>query len=303
MTNEELIRAVQADGYNYIAVAQRILSDGVQSGDRTGTGTLRLWGGMLQFDLSDRFPLLTSKRVFWKGVVEELLWFLRGETNAKSLQEKGVRIWDEWATNDGELGPVYGAMWRHWPSQRQMIDIDQIAYVVEELKRDPDTRRAVVSSWNPDLLPRTDLAPHVNAAMGLQALPPCHTLFQFGALPNGDGTYTLNLNLYQRSADWFLGVPFNIASYSLLLLIVSKLTGMRPGAFFHYFGDVHLYSNHVDAMNEQIANHYRDPRPFPTVRLSDNQDWRLQVVNKWRLEDFIIEDYDPHPVIKAPISI
>lgn len=290
--------------------------------DRTGTGTARAFGLQLWHDHGLGYPLLTTKSVFFKGVIEELLWFLRGETNIRSLQAAGVKIWDEWATAEGDLGPVYGAMWRSWPDGSGGA-IDQIATLIAGLRQDPLSRRHVVSGWNPAVLPKSGLSPSENAAQGCQALPPCHTLFQFCARPlspterlaaatrDNPGLtmdtatldalnaprYALDLQLYQRSADWFLGVPFNVASYSALQYLVAAMTNMVPGRFIHTFGDYHLYANHVDAAEEQLSRKQKD---LPTLRVNANS---AADPASLTFADFVLTGYEPHPTIKAPISV
>jgi thymidylate synthase len=248
----------------------------VERGDRTGTGTLGVFGRQIRFDLSQGFPLLTTKRVHFKSVAVELLWFLRGETNVRWLQERGVSIWDEWADDDGELGPVYGRQWRSWraPDGRT---IDQMAKVVEQIRLNPSSRRHIVSAWNP-------------ADVDDMALPPCHCLFQFFV---ADGK--LSCQLYQRSADLFLGVPFNIASYALLTLMVAQVTGLKPGEFVHSFGDLHLYLNHLDQAKTQLE---RTPRPFPVLEMAPKTD-----LFAFDYDDFRLVGYDPHPKIAAPIAV
>lgn len=287
----------------YLMVLQRLLDKltaGEIEGDRTGTGTAREFGLQIRVDLRKEFPLLTTKKIFWRGIVEELLWFLRGETNIKSLQDAGVHIWDDWATEDGELGPVYGAMWRSWPVEdiTGKGAVDQITDVIRQLRSTPSSRRLVVSAWNPALLPNSALRPKENAHIGLQALPPCHTLFQFFAAPKAHGGHYLDLQMYQRSADWFLGVPFNTASYSLLLKITARIVGMTPRYFIHTFGDYHLYANHAEATREQLS---RKPRQSPMVYIPefDPQTDPGTV----RPNDISLVDYNPHPAIKAPVAV
>ncbi len=262
---------------HYLDLLAEVLEHGARKSDRTGTGTLSVFGRQLRFDLRSRFPLLTTKRLHLKSIVYELLWFLRGETNVRWLQERGVTIWNEWADERGELGPVYGYQWRHWRTP-DGTEVDQIAGVIESLKNKPDSRRHIVSAWNP-------------ADIGRMALPPCHALFQF-YVANG----RLSCQLYQRSADLFLGVPFNIASYALLTLMVAQATGLEPDAFVLTLGDAHLYLNHLDQAREQLA---RAPRAFPRMRLNP----AVKDVFAFRYEDFTLEDYDPHPAIKAPIAV
>ncbi|MGE0641988.1 MAG: thymidylate synthase [Thermoanaerobaculia bacterium] len=261
----------------YLDLLRRILDEGLEKGDRTGTGTLALFGYQMRFDLAQGFPLLTTKKLHWKSIAHELLWFLSGSTNVSYLREHGVTIWDEWADERGELGPVYGHQWRSWPA-RDGETIDQIANVVEQIRRTPDSRRLIVSAWNP-------------AEVDRMALPPCHALFQFFV---ADGR--LSCQLYQRSADVFLGVPFNIASYSLLTAMVAQVTGLVPGEFVHTLGDAHLYRNHVEQAELQLT---RAPRPLPRLVLNPEVDDLLA----FRYEDLVIEGYDPHPRIAAPIAV
>lgn len=261
----------------YLDLMQRILDEGVEHADRTGTGTIGLFGHQLRFDLDEGFPLVTTKKLHLRSIVHELLWFLRGETNVRSLHEQGVTIWDEWADEDGELGPVYGYQWRSWPGPDGR-SFDQIRQVLEQLERDPDSRRHVVSAWNV-------------AQLEEMALPPCHLLFQLWV-----GSGRLSCQLYQRSADVFLGVPFNIASYSLLTLMVARHVGLEPGELVHTLGDAHLYSNHLEQARLQLT---REPRPLPTMRL----DPEVRSLFDFRFEHFALEGYDPHPHIKAPIAV
>lgn len=261
----------------YLDLLRYILQNGVEKGDRTGTGTLSVFGYQMRFDLGRGLPLVTTKRLHVKSIIYELLWFLRGETNVRFLQEHGVSIWDEWADANGDLGPVYGAQWRRWTAAggRQ---IDQIADVVQRIQTDPDSRRLVVSAWNVGELDR-------------MALPPCHLLFQFHVSQG-----RLSCQLYQRSADVFLGVPFNIASYSLLTMMIAHVTGLEPGEFVHTLGDAHLYLNHVDQAKTQLE---RQPRPLPTMKLNP----RVRSVFDFRYEDFELIGYDPHPRIPAPVAV
>ncbi len=262
---------------SYHDLLRRILDEGTPKGDRTGTGTLSVFGHQMRFDLAQGFPLVTTKRVHLKSILHELLWFLRGDTHVGYLQERGVTIWDEWADENGELGPVYGRQWRSWEAPDGRV-IDQIATVQDAIRRDPDSRRLVVSAWNPADLDR-------------MALAPCHCLFQFYV---SDGR--LSCQLYQRSADAFLGVPFNIASYALLTHMMAQATGLRPGEFVHTFGDAHLYANHLDQARLQLT---REPRPLPTLRLN----LAVQSVFDFRYEDVTVEGYDPAPAIRAPIAV
>jgi thymidylate synthase len=261
----------------YQDLMERILADGVEKRDRTGTGTLSVFGHQMRFDLRDGFPLVTTKKLHLKSIVYELLWFLRGDTNVRYLNEHGVSIWDEWADANGDLGPVYGKQWRSWPTP-DGGSIDQIANVVEAIRRSPDSRRLIVSAWNP-------------ADVDQMALPPCHCLFQFYV---ADGQ--LSCQLYQRSADVFLGVPFNIASYALLTLMVAQVTGYRPGEFIHTFGDAHLYLNHLEQARLQLS---RAPRALPVMRINP----AVKNIFGFRYEDFAIQDYDPHPHIKAAVAV
>jgi thymidylate synthase len=261
----------------YLELMERVLAEGVEKRDRTGTGTLSIFGHQMRFDLADGFPLVTTKKLHVKSIIYELLWFLRGDTNVKYLNEHGVSIWNEWADANGDLGPVYGKQWRSWPAP-DGTTIDQIANVVAEIRRNPFSRRLIVTAWNP-------------AQVDKMALPPCHCLFQFNV---ADGA--LSCQLYQRSADVFLGVPFNIASYALLTLVVAQVTGYKPGAFIHSIGDAHLYLNHLEQAHLQLS---RSPRPLPTLRL----DPAAQDLFALRYEDFSLEGYDPHPHIKAAVAV
>lgn len=261
----------------YLDLLQHVLENGVIKNDRTGTGTKSIFGYQLRCNLDDGFPLLTTKKVHLKSIIYELLWFLRGDTNVHWLQQHGVRIWNEWADEKGDLGPVYGHQWRSWPDEKGGT-IDQIGNVVEEIKRNPDSRRLIVSAWNV-------------AEVQQMALPPCHTLFQF-YVANG----RLSLQLYQRSADLFLGVPFNIASYSLLLLMVAHATGLKPGEFIHTFGDAHIYLNHMEQVKEQLS---RTPRQLPKITLNP----AVKNIFDYTYEDFHIEGYNPYPPIKGTVSV
>ncbi|TAL31898.1 thymidylate synthase [Phenylobacterium sp.] len=260
----------------YLDLLADILANGAQRGDRTGTGTMGVFGRQMRFDLSKGFPLLTTKKLHRKSIILELLWFLRGDTNVRWLQERGVSIWNEWADADGELGPVYGKQWRSWAAPDGRV-IDQIATVVNSLKTNPESRRHIVSAWNP-------------AEVEDMALPPCHCLFQFFV---ADGK--LSCQLYQRSADVFLGVPFNIASYALLTLMMAKVTGLEPGEFVHTLGDAHLYMNHLDQAREQLS---RDPLPLPVMHVADRDD-----LFAFEFEDFKLTGYQAHPSISAPIAV
>jgi thymidylate synthase len=260
----------------YLNLLADILESGVQRGDRTGTGTLGVFGRQIRFDLAKGFPVLTTKKLHLRSIIIELLWFLKGDTNIAYLKENGVRIWDEWADENGDLGPVYGKQWRSWATPDGRV-IDQISALVENLKTNPNSRRHIVTAWNP-------------ADVDDMALPPCHCLFQFFV---ADGK--LSCQLYQRSADVFLGVPFNIASYALLTLMVAKVVGLEPGEFVHTFGDAHLYLNHLDQAREQLA---REPFDFPTMKIADKRD-----LFGFEYEDFALEGYQAHPHIKAEVSV
>lgn len=261
----------------YLDILDRILREGTQKGDRTGTGTISIFGTQSRYNLEDGFPLLTTKKLHLKSIIYELLWFLKGDTNVKYLQDNGVRIWNEWADENGELGPVYGHQWRSWPDYNGGV-IDQISQVVDQLKHNPDSRRMIVSAWNV-------------AEVNEMALPPCHTIFQFYV---ADGL--LSLQLYQRSADTFLGVPFNIASYALLLQMMAQVTGLKPGDFIHTTGDTHLYLNHLDQARLQLT---RTPRPLPVMKINPD----VKSIFDFQYEDFQLEGYDPYPHIKAEVSV
>lgn len=274
----------------YLDLMRHVMEHGHKKTDRTGTGTISVFGYQMRFDLQQGFPLITTKKCHLRSIIHELLWFLKGETNIGYLKEHGVSIWDEWATEDGELGPVYGAQWRSWQSADGRV-IDQISQLIADIKRTPDSRRLIVSAWNPALLPDTAVSPKENAALGRQALPPCHTLFQFYV---NDGK--LSCQLYQRSADIFLGVPFNIASYALLTLMVAQVCDLQPGEFIHTFGDAHLYLNHLEQVQTQLA---REPFPMPKMQLNPD----INDIFAFRFEDFTLVDYQAHPHIKAPVAI
>lgn len=261
----------------YLDLLRRILDEGTPKGDRTGTGTLSVFGHQMRLNLEEGFPLLTTKKLHLKSIIYELLWFLKGDTNVRYLQEHGVRIWNEWADENGDLGPVYGHQWRSWPDYKGGT-IDQIQNVLDQIKHTPDSRRMMVSAWNP-------------AEVDDMALPPCHCLFQFYV---ADGR--LSLQLYQRSADTFLGVPFNIASYALLTMMMAQVTGLRPGDFIHTTGDTHLYQNHLSQARLQLT---RTPRPLPTMRLNPE----VKSLFDFRFEDFTLENYDPYDHIKATVSV
>jgi thymidylate synthase len=261
----------------YLELMQHVLSHGTRKGDRTGTGTFSVFGYQMRFDLAQGFPLLTTKKVHLKSIIHELLWFLKGDSNIRYLRENGVTIWDEWADENGNLGPVYGVQWRSWPTPDGR-HIDQISDVVREIRENPNSRRLIVSAWNVGDIDR-------------MALPPCHAFFQFYV---ADGR--LSCQLYQRSADIFLGVPFNIASYALLTLMVAQVTGLAPGEFIHTLGDAHLYSNHLDQAREQLG---REPRALPVMHINPE----VKSLFDFRFEDFRLEQYNPHPPIKAPVAV
>jgi len=261
----------------YLDLMERVLADGSEKRDRTGTGTLSIFGHQMRFPLADGFPLVTTKKLHVKSIIYELLWFLRGDTNVKYLNDHGVSIWNEWADENGDLGPVYGKQWRSWPA-RDGSSIDQIAKVVGEIRRNPNSRRLIITAWNP-------------ADVDKMALPPCHCLFQFNV---ADGV--LSCQLYQRSADIFLGVPFNIASYALLTVAMAQVTGYKPGEFIHSIGDAHLYLNHLEQAQLQLS---RAPRPLPKLHLNPD----AKDLFALRYEDFVLEGYDPHPHIKAAVAV
>ncbi len=263
----------------YLDLMAHIKAHGVERGDRTGTGTIGVFGYQMRFDLADGFPMLTTKKLHLKSIIHELLWFLQGETNIRYLQENGVRIWDEWADENGELGPVYGSQWRSWPGKTADAPaIDQIKNVIDSLKNNPNSRRHIVSAWNP-------------AEVDEMALPPCHCLFQFYVAEG-----RLSCQLYQRSADVFLGVPFNIASYALLTMMVAQVVGLKPGEFVHSFGDVHLYLNHLEQADLQLS---RMPRALPKMLINPD----VKDIFSFHFTDFTVTDYDPHPHIKARVSV
>lgn len=266
----------------YLKLLEDILEHGEKKEDRTGTGTISLFGYQMRFDLSKGFPLVTTKKCHLKSIIHELLWFLKGETNIQYLKENKVSIWDEWADEKGELGPVYGFQWRHWggdPKAKEKGGIDQIARLIDNIKKNPDSRRHLVSAWNV-------------SDVDQMALPPCHSLFHFYV--HGDGR--LSCQLYQRSADTFLGVPFNIASYSLLCMMVAQVCNLKPGFFIHSIGDAHIYLNHLEQVRTQLS---REPRSLPTMQINPN----IQSIFDFKYEDFTLENYDPHPSIKAPIAV
>lgn len=263
--------------HQYLDLCRRVLAEGVRKEDRTGTGTLSVFGYQMRFNLEEGFPLLTTKKLHLKSIIYELLWFLQGDTNVRYLQEHGVRIWNEWADENGDLGPVYGHQWRSWPDY-QGGTIDQITRLVEQIKHNPDSRRLIVSAWNV-------------AEVDSMALPPCHTLFQFYV---ADGR--LSLQLYQRSADIFLGVPFNIASYALLLQMMAQVTNLKAGDFIHTLGDAHIYTNHIEQVQLQLT---REPRPLPHIHLNPE----VKDIFSFRYEDFVLSDYNPHPHIAGVVAV
>ena len=275
---------------SYQDLLAHVLNHGHRKSDRTGTGTLSVFGYQMRFDLADSFPMVTTKKLHLRSIIHELLWFLKGDTNIAYLNDNGVTIWDEWADEQGSLGPVYGAQWRAWPAPDGRR-IDQLQQVIEGLKARPDSRRHIVSAWNPADLPDESLSPVDNVAQGRMALAACHCLFQFYVAEG-----RLSCQLYQRSADCFLGVPFNIASYALLTLMIAQVTDLQPGEFIHSFGDAHIYLNHIDQVKLQLS---RQPLPPPTMRLNPE---------RRRIEDFVFDDfellnYQSHPAIKAPIAV
>lgn len=274
----------------YLELMRYVKEHGTKKEDRTGTGTISVFGYQMRFNLQEGFPLVTTKKCHLKSIIHELLWFLKGETNIAYLKQHGVSIWDGWATDDGELGPVYGAQWRSWQGANGEV-VDQISELIEQIKTNPDSRRLIVSAWNPALLPDTTYSPKENAAMGKQALPPCHTLFQFYVL---DGK--LSCQLYQRSADIFLGVPFNIASYALLTMMIAQVCDLEVGDFIHTFGDAHLYLNHMEQVDEQLS---RVPFPKPKMKINP----AVKSIFDFKFEDFELVDYQAHPHIKAPVAI
>lgn len=271
----------------YHDLVRHVLENGSQKGDRTGTGTISVFGYQMRFDLSEGFPLVTTKKLHVKSIIHELLWFLKGETNIGYLKENGVRIWDEWADDNGDLGPIYGFQWRNWDG----TNLDQIAELVETLKTNPNSRRMLVSAWNPSVLPDTTKSFAENVANGKAALPPCHAFFQFYV---ADGK--LSCQLYQRSADIFLGVPFNIASYALFTMMVAQVVGLQPGDFIHTFGDAHIYNNHIEQLQLQLS---REPRPLPKMLLNPE----VTDIFGFTFDDFTLVDYDPHPHIKGIVAV
>ncbi len=271
------VAAQQSHMRQYLDLVKHIMDTGVEKSDRTGTGTISVFGYQMRFDLEQGFPMVTTKKLHLKSIIYELLWFLKGDTNIGYLKENGVRIWDEWADDEGNLGPVYGKQWRSWQGANGVV-VDQIAQAVHTLKTNPDSRRIMVNAWNV-------------AELGEMALTPCHALFQFYVAEG-----KLSCQLYQRSADVFLGVPFNIASYALLTMMMAQVCGLKPGHFVHTFGDAHLYLNHLDQARLQLS---REPRPLPTMRINPE----VKNIDDFVFEDFVLEGYDPHPHIKAEVSI
>jgi thymidylate synthase len=271
----------------YLDLLEQVLDKGVTKTDRTGTGTKSIFGPQLRFGLDEGFPLLTTKKLHLKSIIYELLWFLNGDTNIKYLQENGVRIWNEWANENGDLGPVYGAQWRNWNNE----GIDQISMVIDQIKNNPDSRRIIVSAWNPSVMPKSGNTFAENVAEGRAALPPCHAWFQFYVAEG-----KLSLQMYQRSADIFLGVPFNIASYSLLLMMIAQVTGLQAGEFVHTFGDAHIYLNHLEQVKLQLN---RKPKQLPLMKINQG----VKDIFSFAYEDFELVNYDPHPHIKGKISI
>lgn len=271
----------------YLNLVKHVLENGELKEDRTGTGTKSVFGYQMRFNLSDGFPMVTTKKLHLKSIIYELLWFLNGDTNIKYLKDNGVNIWNAWADSNGDLGPVYGFQWRNWNND----GIDQISNLINDLKNNPNSRRHLISAWNPSVLPDTSKSFETNVANGKAALPPCHAFFQFH-VNNGK----LSCQLYQRSADIFLGVPFNIASYSLLTLMIAQVCDLEPGDFIHTFGDAHIYSNHFEQMKLQLT---REPRKLPTIKINNE----VKNIFDFKFEDFILENYDPHPHIKGKVAV
>ena len=271
----------------YLDLVKHVLDNGELKEDRTGTGTKSVFGYQMRFNLDDGFPMVTTKKLHLKSIIYELLWFLKGDTNIKYLQENGVKIWDAWADSKGDLGPVYGFQWRNWNND----GIDQISNLINDLKNNPSSRRHLISAWNPSVLPDTSKSFEANVADGKAALPPCHAFFQFHVI-NGK----LSCQLYQRSADIFLGVPFNIASYSLLTIMIAQVCDLKVGDFIHTFGDAHIYSNHFDQMKLQLT---REPRKLPTLKVNK----KIKSIFDFKFEDFTLEDYNPHPHIKGKVAV
>ena len=271
----------------YHDLLKHVLEHGVSKEDRTGTGTYSVFGHQMRFDLNEGFPMVTTKKLHLKSIIHELLWFLNGDTNVKYLQDNGVRIWNEWADDNGDLGPVYGHQWRNWNSE----EIDQISEIIKTLKTNPDSRRMLVSAWNPSVMPNTSIPFSENVANGKAALPPCHAFFQFYVAEG-----KLSCQLYQRSADIFLGVPFNIASYALFTMMVAQVCGYQAGEFIHTFGDAHIYNNHMEQIDLQLS---RDPRPLPKMLLNSE----VKDIFGFKFDDFTLVDYNPHPHIKGAVAI
>jgi thymidylate synthase len=271
----------------YLDLVKHVLENGNQKGDRTGTGTKSVFGYQMRFDLAEGFPMVTTKRLHLKSIIHELLWFLKGETNIKYLQENGVKIWDAWADENGDLGPVYGHQWRNWNSE----EIDQIQELIQELKSNPNSRRLLVSAWNPSVLPDTSKSFAENVANNKAALPPCHAFFQFYVSDN-----KLSCQLYQRSADIFLGVPFNIASYALLTMMIAQVCDLEVGDFIHTFGDAHIYNNHFEQIELQLS---RDPKPLPKMILNQ----KIKNIFDFTYEDFELVGYEPHETIKGSVAV
>ena len=271
----------------YLDLLQHVLDNGVKKSDRTGTGTISVFGYQMRFNLEEGFPALTTKKLHLRSIIHELLWFLNGDTNIKYLNDNKVTIWDEWADENGDLGPVYGAQWRNWNNE----GIDQISIVIDQIKNNPDSRRMIVAAWNPSVLPESGKTFAENVAEGRAALPPCHAWFQF-YVANGK----LSCQMYQRSADIFLGVPFNIASYALLTMMMAQVTGLKPGEFIHTLGDAHIYLNHIEQVKLQLT---REPRPLPKMEINPD----VKNIFDFKYEDFKLTGYDPHPHIKGEISV
>ena len=271
----------------YLDLVRHVMENGCQKGDRTGTGTKSVFGYQMRFDLNEGFPMVTTKKLHLKSIIYELLWFLKGDTNIKYLQENGVKIWNAWANANGDLGPVYGHQWRNWNSE----EIDQISELIKELKTNPNSRRMLVSAWNPSVLPDTTKSFDENVADNKVALPPCHAFFQFYV---SDGK--LSCQLYQRSADIFLGVPFNIASYALLTMMIAQVCDLEPGEFIHTFGDAHIYNNHFEQLQLQLS---RETKPLPKMILNPN----IKDIFAFDFDDFTLEGYEPHPAIKGTVAV
>lgn len=271
----------------YLDLVKHVLDNGELKEDRTGTGTKSVFGYQMRFNLDDGFPMVTTKKLHLKSIIYELLWFLNGDTNIKYLQENGVKIWDAWADSKGDLGPVYGFQWRNWNND----GIDQISNLINDLKNNPSSRRHLISAWNPSVLPDTSKSFETNVANGKAALPPCHAFFQFHVI-----NCKLSCQLYQRSADIFLGVPFNIASYSLLTIMIAQVCNLKVGDFIHTFGDAHIYCNHFDQMKLQLT---REPRKLPTIKINKE----VKSIFDFKFEDFVLEDYNPHPHIKGKVAV